>query len=265
MNSFFVNLPLRYIDRDRHYLDYFLEHRLCPELGLDVVAMDSLSPDWHNAVAETLRSAGLACSIHLPFFDLQPGSLDNFILDATRRRLALARTIVRVYEPSHLIAHAGFSDIYMEFNKEWVSRSIETWSQFLADWPDHPPLFLENVYEEDPAPLLHLFEKFDASNAGICFDTGHWHCFSQGSILKNIRTWLQELRPYIRHLHLHDNEGSFDQHLGLGRGKIPWEEFFALLNEFQMRPSITLEPHTQVDIEHSLAFISAHKDWFQNL
>ena len=262
MIHFFVNLPLRYIHADKKYIDYFIEHRLQPELGLDVIALETLDLAWHRAIAGVLRDAGLACAIHLPFFDLQPGSIDDGILDATRRRLAGACAIARIYQPRHLVAHAGFTDIYEEFYSQWLERCCATWHAFMRDWPDHPPVFLENVYEENPQPLGDLLDRIAADRMGVCFDTGHWHSFSQGAHLKNLRQWLTGLALHLRHLHLHDNDGGFDQHRGLGQGLIPWEEFFTTLLELRLRPSITLEPHSQAAIEHSLSFISEHQDWF---
>ena len=262
MNTFFVNLPVRYVHKDRGYLDFFLEHRLSPELGLDAAAIDCLDERWHQNVADELKAAGLACSMHFPFFDLRPGSLDDLILHATRRRLAAAQRIAEMYAPQHIIAHAGFSDYAMDFYDEWLARAVETWSSFMQVWPEHPPLFLENTYEQSPDPLLALLSGLASHNAGICFDAGHWHSFAGGCKRKNLSTWLQALSPCVRHLHLHDNDGSFDQHQGLGRGTIPWEEFFSLLRELKLHPTITLEPHSKEDIDHSLAFIAAHKNWF---
>ncbi len=48
-------------------------------------------------------------------------------------------------------------------------------------WPGHPPLFLENVYEKSTQPLVDLFAGLSGRNAGMCFDTGHWHSFSGGN------------------------------------------------------------------------------------
>jgi len=259
----FVNLPLRYIHADNKYLDYFIEHRLQPELGLDVIATENLDSDWHRSVADALHNAGIACAMHLPFFDLQPGSIDGGILQATRQRLASACSIAQIYDPQHMIGHAGFTDVYHEFYEEWLARCRETWEQFRRDWPEHPPVYLENVYEETCRPLTDLLDRLDDAAFGACFDAGHWHSFSQGARLNNLREWIGGISRHLRHLHLHDNDGSFDQHRGLGQGTIPWEELFAALREFGMRPSITLEPHSQESLEQSLDFIARHKAWFE--
>ncbi len=77
-----------------------------------------------------LTTAHLPCAVHLPFFDLQPGSLDDFILEATRKRLESAKIIAEIYGPVHLVAHAGYTGLYVEFYEEWLKRARETWARF---------------------------------------------------------------------------------------------------------------------------------------
>lgn len=262
MQPFFVNLPLSYIARDPWYLDEFIKRGLAPELGLDAEIMARADEAWHRATAEALDKAGIACAMHLPFFDLQPGSLDDFILEATRQRLSSVKKIVALYRPRHMIAHAGHSHLYRDLYPQWLERAIATWSGFMQGWPGHPNLYLENVYEQDPQPLKDLCTKLAGLNAGLCFDAGHWHSFSHGHATKNLPEWIAALSPFIRHLHLHDNDGSGDGHVGLGRGRIPWEVLFAELAKNSLHPGITLEPHTPEDLEHSLDFIGRHPEWF---
>jgi len=262
MRPFFVNLPLSYIARDPWYLDEFIGRRLAPELGLDAAVMAQADDAWHRATAAALRKAGLPCAFHLPFFDLQPGSLDDFILGATRRRLDSVKKIISLYQPRHIIAHAGHSHLYTELYAGWLARAVATWAGFLQGWPGHPVLFLENVYEKDPQPLCGLFAGLAGHNAGMCFDAGHWHSFSSGYRKKNVAAWISSLRHSIRHLHLHDNDGACDSHLGLGQGRIPWEAFFAELAKNALHPGITLEPHTAGDLAHSLDFMEKHPEWF---
>jgi sugar phosphate isomerase/epimerase len=263
MQPFFVNLPLGYIARDRWYLDEFIERRLCPELGLDAAVIAQADDAWHRDVASRLTAAGLACGMHLPFFDLQPGSTDDFILEATRRRLETVKKIAGFYEPRHMVAHGGHVHLYTEnMYGPWLERSKETWRRFLQGWPGHPRLFLENGYEKSPQPLADILKDISVLNAGICFDAGHWFSFSGGCRTRDLTEWLAAYRPYIGHLHLHDNDGSSDAHLGLGQGSFPWDEFFSGLAKNSLHPGITLEPHTPEALEASLQFMDKHPEWF---
>ena len=265
MVNYFVNLPLRYIYRDKTYLEYFISHRVNPELGVDAIAIDQIDEKWHIATANKIFNAGLVCSIHLPFHDLQPGSIDDYILNATRKRLLSALKIAKIYRPKFMVAHANFIPLYLELFSTWLKRAVETWELVHNEWPDHPPLYLENVREYDPRPLADLFSELSHINIKFCFDVGHWASYSGGMRYNNMSLWIQTMAPYLKHMHLHDNDGVADQHLGLGVGSIPWSELFAGLELLDLAPTFTLEPHTKEDLENSWKFIKKHPSWFSRL
>lgn len=242
----FTNLPLRYIEDEPHYINLFLEHRLNPELGFDAMALDRFAPDWHIAAARIFHDSGLTCAVHLPFFDLHPGSLDPLVRQACRERLTQAMDVAAIYAPNHFIAHLDYNPAtYHQFQKVWMKNCVETWKELLPR-ADRTPVFLENVYEQDPTHLVELLQQLP-EQAGACLDLGHWHCFAKGADKNNLDQWLSALAPFALHLHLHDNDGHSDQHLGLGCGTIPWNSLWTHLRERKIPVTVTLEPHTTDD------------------
>ena len=268
---FFVNLPLRQVADNPARLAEFIARGLCPELGLDPALMEERDLNWHRGLAAKLDAAKLPRALHLPFFDLQPGSVDSLILAATRERLAQAFEIAKIYKPRHLIGHAQYDgNLYIHSYPRWRERAAATWLGLLEAWPGHPPLYLENTHERDPASLSGLCRAISSAcpsckgdiSCGVCFDVGHWHSFAGGSQKENLQAWLKELAPLIRHLHVHDNDGSFDQHLGLGLGRIDWPGFCELLGQFKLCPSLTFEAHTSEDLERTLGFLKERPELF---
>lgn len=258
---FFVNLPLRYCAREPFYLDYFLTHSLCPELGIDAFACDSLDMAWHETLARTFAETGLATAVHLPFDDLRPASCDPLMAEASRERLLRAVRIARIYAPRHMVGHASFSPpASPEQAEQQFEAALATWRRVLAAWPDHPPLYLENTHDAGPERLAGLVSALRGLglDVGVCLDVGHWHSFSQGVTRRDLSRWFAALSPFIGHVHLHDNRGEGDEHLGLGQGSIPWGEFFDLVEALPKRPTATLEPHTKDALRHSEAFIAEH-------
>lgn len=252
----FVNLPLSHVVRHPHYLELFLECRINPELGLDAWACDHLGLDWHRNLARTLSESGLSCSIHLPFFDLQPGGLDSLIVKATRERLSRALDLADVYAPKRLVAHGAFRPPLYEFYLEdWVRESVRTWEHCLDSMPDSGLLVLENVWETSPEPLLRVLAELPEKRVGLCLDLGHWYAFGQGWERKDLNAWIEKIAPRLAHVHLHDNHGHRDEHLGMGCGTIPWAEFFECIRRFGARPTATLEPHESAALIHSLHFL----------
>lgn len=265
MSNFYVHFPMCHIVEEKLSLEVLLRNKINPELGLDAIALDYVNKSWHKELAMILKDNGKTCAMHLPFHDLQPGSIDDFILFATRERLKRSLEIAAIYQPHYLVAHDYFINLYNEFFSRWLNRSVVTWTQVLREWSSSIPLYLENVRESDPHPVSDLLNELKDYNVRFCFDLGHWFSYGKGSQLKNLALWIQVMSPYIAHLHLHDNDGIEDQHLGLGLGNIPWIELFAGLDFLDLTPGFTLEVKNLEDLEYSYRFIQKHISWFSRL
>ncbi|WP_243312737.1 sugar phosphate isomerase/epimerase family protein [Fundidesulfovibrio agrisoli] len=265
---FFVNLTLRAAHRDPQLLEEFLARGVNPELGLDPVLMDRAGEGWHRALAERLEAQGLTPSLHLPFFDLQPGSADSMIRAASRDRLARAMRTASIYRPAHLVGHVKYDHLlYMRTYDQWLERSVETWEAVMDAWPDHPPLYLENTFEPEPWMVARLVEALAGRgrDVGICLDVGHWYSFAGGQGRGNLLEWLEGFAPRLSHLHLHDNDGSTDQHKGLGQGSIPWERVFPWLEARGLEPTVTFEPHTPEAYKASMRYVAEKPAYFERL
>jgi len=262
--ALFVNLPLSYLAAHPGALERLAARGLWPELGLDAASLDALPESWHEDAARRLAAAGLRCGVHLPFYDLRPGSADPFILTASRERLAKAAAVARIYAPTHLIGHPSLGTPLAPDSPEAMrQRCRETWLSFLDKWPGHPPLYLENTFDADPDGLAELAASLAGESCGVCFDVGHWHSFAGGSRRRDLDRWLSRLGPYIGHLHLHDNAGGHDEHLGLGAGDVPFKAFFARLSKLGLTPTATLEPHSEAALAQCLAYIARRPSLFK--
>ena len=58
----------------------------------------------------------------------------------------------------------------------------------------------------------------------------------------------EELRLCVRHVHIHDNAGERDSHLGLGRGNLPWREVLSYLPRTETR-TWTIECMNKEDVQ----------------
>jgi sugar phosphate isomerase/epimerase len=168
--------------------------------------------------------------------------------------------LASVYQPVCLVAHAGFrAPLYTEHTNEWIRASVQTWKDCLHHAPASGRIVLENVHETDPDILAAVFKRFPENTLGWCLDMGHWHCFARGRDRENLEHWMTILGPRLTHIHLHDNHGLKDEHLGMGQGSISWEDFFSLANTTRGRVTVTLEPHEPNALVQSLAFLSLQK------
>ena len=70
--------------------------------------------------------------------------------------------------------------------------------------------------------LMALMKEFDHPNLGICLDTGHLNLTDEPQI-----DFLRACGPYVKALHIADNEGERDQHMmPFGKGNV---DFFSVV------------------------------------
>lgn len=94
-------------------------------------------------------------------------------------------------------------------------------------------LAFENI--ERPEYLDTIFGECDDDNVKLCYDTGHENCFSKGSDV------LSAYGDRLKTLHVHDNDGTADQHAIPFDGNVDFERFIAKLKENEFYGVIALE------------------------
>ena len=59
--------------------------------------------------------------------------------------------------------------------------------------------------------------------------------------------WLEKFKPFLHHVHLHNNDGVTDTHDSLGCGSLDMEKLLDWLNENVPQATITLEHMNDYD------------------
>ena len=98
----------------------------------------------------------------------------------------------------------------------WQNSGVNLWT----DRTEIPEIVLENVFDRDWQLLMDVYKLVNKQNFTLCLDIGHAHCYSEIDVLK----WSETLAPYVNHVHVHDNLGDRDAHIGLGKGNLPYKE-----------------------------------------
>ncbi|AGF79065.1 sugar phosphate isomerase/epimerase [Desulfocapsa sulfexigens DSM 10523] len=251
----FVNAP--WYELKNRYLDLFLQHGIQPEIGLEGLCLYEESEDEFKKIAHTLKNNRLSCTLHAPFFDLAPGALDPKILDASRNKLRKAARLITIFQPKSMVCHLNFEENKQGYKwNEWLLAASETWQELLGIATEQDCiLMLENTYETSPDAHETVLTKLDSENARFCLDVGHLMSFAKTPW----QNWLPILSPWLGQLHLHDNNGEKDQHLGLGLGKFDFKGLFDFLAVNNLHPLVTLEPHSEDDLWHALEYLHRTK------
>jgi len=89
--------------------------------------------------------------------------------------------------------------------------------------------------------ILNLLEKYLGDNFALTLDTGHINRLEKEKRTIEIN-FFERNRNFIKTCHLHDNDGSWDQHNIIGKGNIDFLYYFRLLKDndcyfiFEVRP-----------------------------
>lgn len=234
-------------------LESIVTRQINPELFFSAEALDSMVWEELSAQAHVLHQAGRSCTIHAPFIDLNPGSLDPEIRMITRKRVQQVFQAAEQLRPRVIVFHPGYDDLRYGKNRlEWLKNSIDFWREWLpAAEACDCIIAVENIFEKEPSTLKALLEAIDHPRFRHCFDCGHWNMFSS----MPLEEWFAELGEYLAEAHIHDNHGEEDEHLPPGEGLIDFELLFRLLKQSAPQAVWTIEAHSAERMERALKTI----------
>jgi len=254
-NHIFINAP---VDRLRNdLLDLFIRHHFQPEIGLEGTALWNLNKEDFASLATILAKNNMACTLHAPFHDLAPGGFEQEIIALSRKKLSLAFDLLPIFNPRSIVCHLGFEEYKHGANMDrWLETSLATWQPLVAKAREQGiRVMFENTYEKTPKAHKLLFAELDPAGIGFCMDTGHLLSFAK----TDSTPWLHELGPWLGQLHLHDNDGQTDSHLGLGQGVFDFKGLFRTLHQLGSSPILTIEPHSEQALWQSLAYLEKNQ------
>lgn len=115
-------------------------------------------------------------------------------------------------------------------------------------------LLLENNWRgsfSDASDLLWIFEKFPQIK--MCFDIGHAHISNNGNEL----SFIEKMAPHILNAHIHDNNGTKDEHLALGSGSMKYDEIINFLLSKTSMNRLIIENKTEEEIKKSISVLKS--------
>lgn len=175
-----------------------------------------------SATKKTLEKtlAGISRRLlHGPFNELFPCAIDPKARELTAFRFSQAAALAREYGATKLVLHGGFNP-QMYYRQWYVEQSAVFWREFLAKLPEGLTVCVENVLEPMPDMLLDILRKVDDPRLRLCLDVGHVNAYSKVPA----KTWIAESGAYLSHLHIHNNDSSWDTHSALFEGTLPIRE-----------------------------------------
>ena len=202
-----------------------------------------------RGVGQRLAELQIPCTFHAPFMDLSPGGFDERIVTLTRDTLKRSLEMAVCLGAISAVFHPGYDRWrFGDHQQLWLDQSVETWTMLLRESPAETAILLENVFEEEPSTLVALFKEIQKPNFGFCFDAGHFNLFSRATL----RTWLTAMKGVVVEMHLHDNNGSADDHKPIGTGTFPFRELKGFLSMIPRPVTYVAEVHGEATAMESI-------------
>lgn len=237
-NTLYAHVPYHRLSEN---LATILASGINPEIFFPADTLDSLIPEETSAIVTTLRNAGIRSTIHAPFMDLNPGSFEPLLRQATIHRFEQVLNVATIVQPDVIVMHPGYDRWrYGDRQTDWLELALPVWQ--MVDQRAAAigcSIAIENIFDEEPSVLKALLEAIDSPRFGHCFDVGHWNLFHQVSMAE----WFAELGERIIHVHVHDNHGNHDDHFPIGDGNIDFNEYFTLMRRYAPDASYAIEAH----------------------
>lgn len=177
-------------------------------------------------------------TLHGAFLDVVIHSTDELMRQVANRRIHQSMDIAERLGVRAVVFHTNLignfkSDSYIA---GWVDSSSSYYEKLASEYPK-TDIYIENMFDTEYMPIKRLAENLkNVENFGVCLDYAHASVFSE-----NPEKWMNELAPYIKHVHINDNDLVSDSHEALGTGKIDWRVFKSKIVEQGYAGSILFE------------------------
>lgn len=237
------------------------EHlQLCGDFGVALEINDFFEPDLLDdkdgliRVMEAYRNAGIpkGSTMHGVFFDISIASRDEKIRVISEERMTGSMEIARELGLKGVVFHLNYNSMLESagFDRVFVDKTVAFLKQLLIKY-EEIEIYVENMFEADPHILVTIAKELsEYKNFGICFDWAHAIVFGGG-----IKNWIEVLHPYVRHIHINDNDLKSDLHLAVGSGAINWQEFAECYHQYFSHCSVLIETEDASNQRKSLEFL----------
>ena len=183
--------------------------------------------------------------MHGPFTELTPAAIDQRAIDLMKDRYRSTIDICTQMGIKDIVLHDGY--IPLIYQKPWhLKRSILFWKEFAEEIPEGFSIYIENVFDDEPDLLCNIVDEVNASlqlpkgkeKYSICLDVGHANAMTKGGT-DSIVEWIKTMGMRIGHFHLHNNDGTGDNHDDVNRGTFDIERVLEAIEEY-CRSNVTM-------------------------
>jgi sugar phosphate isomerase/epimerase len=191
---------------------------------------------------------------HLPFFSMNVISVNERVREDAMEQMRLAIEIAQRLKLDYAVIHAtGTTEGLMTAREP--HRQHQAFTR-LAGWCRGSGMTLSienamNLHEiEDCAAMIRGLKNEDGLPVAMTFDTGHANISRGGKAIPykrygSMSDALESCLDILNNIHLHNNDGTSDQHRGLLDGSVDLKSCIHRLRDLHYQGTISIEVHPQ--------------------
>lgn len=220
-------------------------------------------------IKEKLKSRKLKSSVHSPIYDINIGSLNQKMRQASVESILESLEFAKKIDAEVLVIHGGnlpgdFPTSFLPGAREMLISSLKKLVEKAKE--KRIVIGLENTPKGRNHQLvkrkeehLSIIEKVNSSDLKVVLDTGHANVYGLP-----LEDYLKSVSKYLCEIHLHNNDGKKDFHQPLTRGEIDISNLLDLAKELELSVPIILEMDSVEDFKESFDFLLREKILLRN-
>lgn len=194
-------------------------------------------------------------TMHGAFLDVTIHSSDSLIREASMLRLRQSMKIAQRMGLKGVVFHTGRLANFRipSYLEHWEKTNKCFFLELAQEYPEIE-IYMENMFDEAPDVLAAFANKMKVvPNFGVCLDYAH------GALAQSREAeWVEALAPYIRHMHINDNDLKNDLHQPIGDGRLDWAEFNRLIETYHVASTVLVEVKGYEAQKKSLEYMKRH-------
>ncbi|MFA0833570.1 MAG: sugar phosphate isomerase/epimerase family protein [Methanobacterium formicicum] len=209
---------------------------------------------YHELDEDLLDSYQIELTVHSPLSDINLASHNQSIRDSSIEEVKKSMDRAVQWNADLVVVHPGSMPIMGKKIEERIFKyNLESLKE-CADYARDSGIYMcvenmpviESLLYQDLNELNSLLEELDVY---MTLDVGHAH--NSGFSPSQMFSY-----PRIKHVHLSDNDGTFDQHNALGSGSIDFDLIFKNIEKSKYDGILVVEVKDPKDVITSLDFIT---------
>jgi len=224
-------------------------HHIEINLSQEILALKTFNTDRINKLHNLAQDHSIQLSFHIPYY-INIAEILIYLRRSNIKYLLRCIDVASKLRTTHITLHMGsfyWFPVEQWMRKKALKRFAKNLGKILNVCEDkNVVIALENV---SPIPagsdyyllgdnvddFKFIFSSIDSNCIRFCLDTGH------ANMGEGVLEYINNFHDKLSCIHYHDNNGLNDEHLPVGKGKVPWEDLAAELVDIKYQGPIISE------------------------